>query len=76
MVRTLKTFRARHLTIARKACSEEVRLYDTGSGGPPAELLRAVLHLTRDNETLVRPSPERPPAPAARPREQGGVPSP
>ncbi|MGW0703232.1 monodechloroaminopyrrolnitrin synthase PrnB family protein [Streptomyces sp. NPDC002867] len=65
VLRILKTFRARHLTIARKAYSEEVRLYDAGSGGAPVALLRSVLDLTRDNETLVRRSVE-PPARAAR----------
>ncbi|MFP1626504.1 monodechloroaminopyrrolnitrin synthase PrnB family protein [Streptomyces sp. 5K101] len=65
VLRILKTFRARHLTIARKAYSDEVRLYDAGSGGAPVALLRSVLDLTRDNETLVRRSVE-PPARVAR----------
>lgn len=65
VLRILKTFRARHMTIARKAYSEEVRLYETGSGGAPVELLRSVLDLTRDNETLVRRSAERPRTPVA-----------
>ncbi|MBO0511741.1 DUF1864 family protein [Streptomyces beijiangensis] len=56
VLRTLKTFRARHITIARKAYSDDVRLYENGSGGAPIELLRSVLDLTRDNETLVRRS--------------------
>ncbi|MEU1280981.1 monodechloroaminopyrrolnitrin synthase PrnB family protein [Streptomyces sp. NPDC005805] len=56
VLRLLKTFRARHITIARKAYSEEVRLYDVGSGGAPVALLRSVLDLTRANETLVRRS--------------------
>ncbi|MDH2387254.1 DUF1864 family protein [Streptomyces sp. HNM0663] len=56
VLRILKTFRARHITIARKAYADEVRLYDAGSGGAPIELLRSVLDLTRDNETLVRRS--------------------
>ncbi|MFE0424846.1 monodechloroaminopyrrolnitrin synthase PrnB family protein [Streptomyces sp. NPDC058953] len=54
VLRILKAFRARHITVARKAYAEEVRLYDTGSGGAPIELLRAVLDLTRGNETFVR----------------------
>ncbi|MET4925829.1 DUF1864 family protein [Streptomyces sp. PSRA5] len=54
VLRILKTFRARHIGIARKAYSEELRLYDAGSGGAPIALLRSVLDLTRDNETLVR----------------------
>ena len=65
VLRILKTFRARHMTIARKAYSEDVRLYDVGSGGAPIELLRSVLDLTRDNETLVRRSIERPRTPVA-----------
>ncbi|TQK51751.1 uncharacterized protein DUF1864 [Streptomyces sp. SLBN-118] len=65
VLRILKTFRARHFTLARKAYSEDVRLYDVGSGGAPIELLRSVLDLTRDNETLVRRSTERPRTPVA-----------
>ncbi len=65
VLRILKTFRARHITIARKAYSDELRQYDMGSGGAPVELLRSVLDLTRDNETLVRRSVERPRAPVA-----------
>lgn len=58
VLRILKTFRARHIRIAREAYSDEVRLYDNGSGGAPVELLRSVLDLTRENETLVRRSTE------------------
>ncbi|MEU9010575.1 monodechloroaminopyrrolnitrin synthase PrnB family protein [Streptomyces sp. NPDC048479] len=65
VLRILKTFRARHMTVARKAYSDEVRLYEMGSGGAPIALLRSVLDLTRDNETLVRRSVERPHTPAA-----------
>ncbi|WP_079144672.1 monodechloroaminopyrrolnitrin synthase PrnB family protein [Streptomyces agglomeratus] len=54
VLRILKTFRARHIGIARKAYSDDLRLYEVGSGGAPIELLRSVLDLTRDNETLVR----------------------
>ncbi|MCH0538053.1 DUF1864 family protein [Streptomyces sp. MUM 203J] len=54
VLRLLKTFRARHFGIARKAYSDDLRLYDAGSGGAPVALLRTVLDLTRDNETLVR----------------------
>ncbi|MFE7134920.1 monodechloroaminopyrrolnitrin synthase PrnB family protein [Streptomyces sp. NPDC057638] len=68
VLRILKTFRARHITIARKAYSEEVRRYDQGSGGAPVALLREVLDLTRDNETLVRRTPRSPaPAPSSGP---------
>ncbi|MFI6083398.1 monodechloroaminopyrrolnitrin synthase PrnB family protein [Streptomyces sp. NPDC051217] len=54
VLRILKTFRARHIGMARKAYSDDLRLYDEGSGGAPIALLRTVLDLTRDNETLVR----------------------
>ncbi|MDX2559227.1 DUF1864 family protein [Streptomyces sp. TX20-6-3] len=54
VLRLLKTFRARHLGIARKAYSEETRLYEEGSGGAPVALLRSILDLTRENETMVR----------------------
>ncbi|WP_336318626.1 monodechloroaminopyrrolnitrin synthase PrnB family protein [Streptomyces lavendofoliae] len=60
VLRILKTFRARHFGIARKAYSEDLRLYDEGSGGAPVALLRSVLDLTRDNETLVRQATQRP----------------
>ncbi|QGV78409.1 monodechloroaminopyrrolnitrin synthase PrnB family protein [Streptomyces ficellus] len=60
VLRILKTFRARHIGIARKAYSDELRMYDQGSGGAPVALLRSVLDLTRDNETLVRHAMERP----------------
>ncbi|MFI8960729.1 monodechloroaminopyrrolnitrin synthase PrnB family protein [Streptomyces sp. NPDC053493] len=56
VLRILKSFRARHITLARKAYDEELRLYEEGSGGAPVALLRTVLDLTRDNETLVRRS--------------------
>lgn len=73
VLRILKTFRARHIGIARKAYSDELRLYEAGSGGAPIALLRSVLDLTRDNETLVRHAnvrmhaPMTPPASAHKP---------
>ncbi|MFI8520446.1 monodechloroaminopyrrolnitrin synthase PrnB family protein [Streptomyces sp. NPDC085481] len=54
VLRILKSFRARHFTLARKAYRDDLRLYDQGSGGAPVALLRSILDLTRDNETLVR----------------------
>lgn len=54
VLKILKTFRARHIGIARKAYADDIRLYEEGSGGAPVALLRSVLDLTRDNETLVR----------------------
>lgn len=64
VLRTLKTFRGRHLGIARKAYDVDVRLYENGSGGAPVQLLKEIIDLTRDNESLVvsRPaSHHRPP---------------
>ncbi|MFI8827895.1 monodechloroaminopyrrolnitrin synthase PrnB family protein [Streptomyces sp. NPDC053431] len=54
VLRILKSFRARHFTLARKSYGEELRRYEEGSGGAPVALLRTILDLTRDNETLVR----------------------
>ncbi|MFB6839304.1 monodechloroaminopyrrolnitrin synthase PrnB family protein [Streptomyces sp. NPDC056361] len=54
VLRILKTFRARHIGIARKAYDDDVRLYEEGSGGAPVALLRSILDLTRENETMVR----------------------
>ncbi|WP_149184075.1 monodechloroaminopyrrolnitrin synthase PrnB family protein [Streptomyces sp. TRM49041] len=65
VLRLLKTFRARHLGIARKAYHDDLRLYEAGSGGAPVALLRGVLDLTRDNETLVRRATVLPRTPAA-----------
>lgn len=55
LLRVLKTFRGRHLTIAKQAYADEVRLYDVGSGGAPVELLKEIIDLTRANENLLRP---------------------
>lgn len=52
-LRALMLFRGKHLSIARKAYQEEVRLYDLGSGGAPIELLRRILELTKDNSTAI-----------------------
>lgn len=54
VLRVLKTFRARHIGVARKAYSDDLRLYEEGSGGAPVALLRSILDLTRENETMVR----------------------
>ena len=40
-------FRGKHLTIARRAYREEIRLYPVGSGGGSVELLTRILDLTR-----------------------------
>ena len=56
LLRVLKTFRGRHIGIAKKAYDEQVRLYDAGSGGAPVALLKEIIDLTRTNENLLRPS--------------------
>nr|THJ67707.1 DUF1864 family protein [Rhodococcus qingshengii] len=53
LLRTLKTFRGRHIGIAKKAYADDVRLYENGSGGAPVALLKEILDLTRENETLL-----------------------
>jgi hypothetical protein len=59
LLRTLKTFRGRHIGIAKKAYADEVRLYDYGSGGAPIALLKRVLDLTRENETIMHSATRR-----------------
>ncbi|MGW2557765.1 monodechloroaminopyrrolnitrin synthase PrnB family protein [Streptomyces sp. NPDC001514] len=63
VLRTLTVFRGKHLTIARKAYRDEVRLYELGSGNGSITLLHQILALTKENVTLVR---WRAAAPAAR----------
>ena len=46
-LRVLTVFRGKHLTIARRAYREEIRLYPVGSGGGSVELLTRILDLTR-----------------------------
>ncbi|MBT2444574.1 DUF1864 family protein [Streptomyces sp. ISL-36] len=75
VLKILKTFRARHIGIARKAYSDDLRLYDEGSGGAPVALLRSILDLTRDNETLVRRATAARPRAAARPGAGAGTPA-
>ncbi len=53
LLKTLKTFRGRHMRIAKEAYAEDVRLYSHGSGGAPIALLQQILDLTRENETIV-----------------------
>ncbi|MCZ7431909.1 monodechloroaminopyrrolnitrin synthase PrnB family protein [Streptomyces sp. WMMC1477] len=66
LLRTVTTFRGRHLRIARQAYREDVRLYPLGSGGGSVDLLREVLLLTRENARIARErahaSPTRTPA--------------
>lgn len=59
LLRTLKTFRGRHIGIAKKAYADQVRLYDYGSGGAPIALLKRVLDLTRENETIMHAATRR-----------------
>ncbi|MFE9739450.1 monodechloroaminopyrrolnitrin synthase PrnB family protein [Streptomyces sp. NPDC006477] len=59
----LKTLRARPLGTARAAYGDEARRHEEGGGGAPVALLRSVLDLTRENETMVRrATPRRRPA--------------
>ncbi|QBJ96360.1 DUF1864 family protein [Rhodococcus sp. ABRD24] len=67
LLRTLKTFRGRHIGIAKKAYADDVRLYENGSGGAPVALLKEILDLTRENETLLnKPTTSHRPVAAAR----------
>lgn len=63
LLRMLKTFRGRHLGLARKAYAPEVRLYEEGSGGAPIALLKEILDLTLQIERFVlgKPSNAHPP---------------
>lgn len=54
LLKILRLFRARHIGMAHRAYSEEVRLYEHGSGGAPVALLRQILDLTRENELLMQ----------------------
>jgi monodechloroaminopyrrolnitrin synthase len=47
VLRVLTVFRGKHLTIARRAYHEDLRLYPVGSGGGNVELLTHILDLTR-----------------------------
>ncbi|MGH3727341.1 MAG: monodechloroaminopyrrolnitrin synthase PrnB family protein [Micromonosporaceae bacterium] len=53
-LRALVIFRAKHLTIARKAYQADLRLYSVGSSGGDTDLLDRILLSARDNVTLVR----------------------
>jgi hypothetical protein len=53
-LRTMVVFRARHLTLARKAYREDVRLYPLGSGGGSLDLLSEIVSLTRQNAAILR----------------------
>lgn len=55
-LRSLVVFRGKHLSIARKAYAEDVRLYPLGSGGGSIDLLEQIVALTKDNSETLRRS--------------------
>ncbi|MFD2417276.1 monodechloroaminopyrrolnitrin synthase PrnB family protein [Amycolatopsis pigmentata] len=55
-LRSLVNFRGKHYTIAKRAYTEELRLYPVGSGGGSIALLDRIMTLTRDNSRLLRDS--------------------
>lgn len=54
VLRTMLVFRGRHLTIARQAYQEDLRLYPVGSGGASVDLLREIIVLTRQNSQVTK----------------------
>ncbi|WP_158822204.1 monodechloroaminopyrrolnitrin synthase PrnB family protein [Streptomyces sp. NRRL F-5727] len=58
-LRTLASFRGKHLVMARRAYQEELRLYQLGSGGGSTELLDEILALTRQNHAALGPTAAR-----------------
>lgn len=52
-LRSLTSFRGKHLVMARRAYHSEVRLYELGSGGGSVELLAEILALTRQNAAMI-----------------------
>ncbi|MEU0399850.1 monodechloroaminopyrrolnitrin synthase PrnB family protein [Streptomyces sp. NPDC006197] len=52
-LRTLASFRGKHLVMARRAYQEELRLYELGSGGGSTDLLDEILTLTRQNQAAT-----------------------
>jgi monodechloroaminopyrrolnitrin synthase len=52
-LRSLIAFRGKHLTMARRAYHENLRLYDLGSGGANVGLLEEILALTRQNGSMI-----------------------
>jgi monodechloroaminopyrrolnitrin synthase len=53
-LRAIVVFRGRHLSLARKAYAEDVRLYTMGSGGGSLDLLSEIVLLTRRNAACLR----------------------
>ncbi|MFJ4620180.1 monodechloroaminopyrrolnitrin synthase PrnB family protein [Streptomyces sp. NPDC088812] len=52
-LRSLTSFRGKHLVMARRAYRTEVRLYELGSGGGSVDLLQEILTLTKQNGSMV-----------------------
>ncbi|MFI5798210.1 monodechloroaminopyrrolnitrin synthase PrnB family protein [Streptomyces sp. NPDC051677] len=52
-LRSLTSFRGKHLVMARRAYHAEIRLYELGSGGGSVELLEEILTLTRQNGAMI-----------------------
>ena len=55
-LRALVVFRAKHLTVARQAYDDEIRLHELGSGGGSVQLLEEVTSLVRANASSLRSS--------------------
>jgi len=68
-LRTVVTFRGRHLGIARQVYETQTREFATGSGGGSVELLRDIMDLTKLNARLVHGSLAEPAGPVPPPRE-------
>ncbi|WP_255323126.1 monodechloroaminopyrrolnitrin synthase PrnB family protein [Lysobacter sp. K5869] len=59
LLKLLKTFRGRHIGMAARAYADGVALFEHGSGGAPVALLRQILDLTRENESVLKESLQR-----------------
>ncbi|SBU95526.1 protein of unknown function [Streptomyces sp. DpondAA-D4] len=68
-LRSLTSFRGKHLVMARRAYHAEVRLYELGSGGGSVGLLEEILALTRQNGAVVGPAALRTVPRATTPKE-------
>jgi hypothetical protein len=68
-LRTVVTFRGRHLGIASQVYETPAREFATGSGGGSVELLRDIMDLTKLNARLVHGSPAEPAGRVPLPRE-------
>jgi hypothetical protein len=61
VMRTLVTFRGRHLGIAQQVYLANGDDYGTGSAGGSVDLLRQILHLTKMNARLTTSGAHRSP---------------